>query len=107
MHGHCGGVKLLYVDKHISERGSFNGDLWSGQREAGWPQNSFASARGFCDSCWGASIPGALSPYHIPLSVIVLVTRKVKVDGTGGQSGAPGPASDQQNESINNITLGR
>ena len=55
----------------------------------------------------GAAIPGALSPYHIPLSVIVLVTCKAKVDGTGGQSGAPGPASDQQNESFSNITLGR
>lgn len=91
----------------VDEVGEFSEGLWSRCGETGWLRSSFASASGVRDSYWVWTIPRSVSalPYAF-LSAIVPVTSKSKEDGAGGKSGTPPPASEQQKESISNITLG-
>lgn len=66
-----------------------------------------------CKCIWGQGLllgmdnsQECLRPAIRLLSAIVPVTSKSKEDGAGGKSGTPPPASEQQKESISNITLG-
>lgn len=84
-----GCVATVVDELDTSELGSFNEDLWSGHREARWPQSSLKVHLGSAVPPACGEIPDVwhLHPAVHLLSVIVPITSKTKVDGAGGKSG--------------------